>query len=756
MLAVGSGVEELVKILCEGSANVNLAKPDGSTALHMAFHLATLNEIEAETFVGIAIVLRLHNGDDTIVNSAGKTPLDLATPEIKEIYTERAIDAGLLPRPYPCYCGLHMTKVPTSTPVPACSVCYAAVTSPFYCCCEVSVAHPTQLVICGECLAANGGTTNGVWVSLKQNVVRPKTGWSVTPEMTGVIENVHDTFVWVRYPGSLVWKIPSNHLQSVQLRQGLRVQIRDTVVEPRDEATRDVIGEIDSINLANGTVNVRFPNIVGKAWSGRAAELMVHEGIGLLEVGRSVKIRSQITNPRYTLGGIAKTDVGILNRIDHDGHVLVSYSGGRKWRGLVGEIEPVSAPFLDGVSLNSSSGINPEFVLDGNPDTFWQSTGSLPHDILFQFQEAPQELRAFDIWIGSEPTNTVPAEIQLFLGNNPESLHLRSTTPIVRRGWNSLVSSTSGSFEYIRLRVTRVHQNGRYCRINQVRLMISFSRMYPSGIRKWELLSYPLKAAPRNDAKISFEENALLMNRYKLIKQISVDNCGCVWQALDVQVKYPRMLRFMSAESSTSIKLFELEGLKLRSLQHPNIQKLEGFFKDMESDYHILVAEHIEGHSLENVVLSKGALPNERVYGMLLELLRAVTYAHNNQVMHRDIHPGSVLLRDSDSVVLTGFGGYTQLGLLDAKQQSSVYISPEGKCGDWCFESDFYSIGAVGVFLLTAQEPSVNAKDSILTFLAAGVVTREVGELVAALLHENPIVRGSYVKNLLQKDTPLV
>jgi hypothetical protein len=120
-----------------------------------------------------------------------------------------------------------------------------------------------------------------------------------------------------------------------------------------------------------------------------------------------------------------------------------------------------------------------------------------------------------------------------------------------------------------------------------------------------------------------------------------------------------------------------------------------------------LVMELVEARTLAEVVRTDGALSPRRTAQVGLAVLGALEAAHEQGIVHRDVKPGNVLLRDDGRVVLTDFGiatftgdsSITSTGLLLG---SPSYIAPERARGEVPGPpSDLWSLGAT---LFTAVE----------------------------------------------------
>ena len=124
--------------------------------------------------------------------------------------------------------------------------------------------------------------------------------------------------------------------------------------------------------------------------------------------------------------------------------------------------------------------------------------------------------------------------------------------------------------------------------------------------------------------------------------------------------------------------------------------------------------EYVEGRSLAEIIRSEGPLHPDRAADIAIDISSALTFAHRNGVVHRDIKPGNVLITASGQVKVTDFGiarALTGNAGDDLTQTGSVmgtatYLSPEQAQGQPADpRSDVYSLSVVLYEMLTTRPP---------------------------------------------------
>ncbi|HEY9772176.1 MAG TPA: serine/threonine-protein kinase [Planktothrix sp.] len=154
-------------------------------------------------------------------------------------------------------------------------------------------------------------------------------------------------------------------------------------------------------------------------------------------------------------------------------------------------------------------------------------------------------------------------------------------------------------------------------------------------------------------------------------------------------------------------EMFRRESAILRQLDHPRIAKVLDFFNERGRDY--LSIEFVPGDNLRQIVKKRG-VQSERVVLSIAKLVAEILdylHAQTPPVVHRDITPDNLLLKESGNVVLIDFGAANQFvgtatGTLVGKQ---CYIAPEQFRGKSTIQTDFYGLGCTLYFLLTGCDP---------------------------------------------------
>ena len=107
------------------------------------------------------------------------------------------------------------------------------------------------------------------------------------------------------------------------------------------------------------------------------------------------------------------------------------------------------------------------------------------------------------------------------------------------------------------------------------------------------------------------------------------------------------------------LKCFFEEGRALAKLQHPNVVRVLNFFRANETVY--LVMRYERGRSLQKHIENRKGLPDETwVRSTFAQLLNGLREVHSNKLLHLDIKPANVYLRNDGSPLLIDFGAARQ------------------------------------------------------------------------------------------------
>jgi TRAP transporter TAXI family solute receptor len=180
--------------------------------------------------------------------------------------------------------------------------------------------------------------------------------------------------------------------------------------------------------------------------------------------------------------------------------------------------------------------------------------------------------------------------------------------------------------------------------------------------------------------------------------------------ALNRQVAV-KMIRSGALASDDEVDRFYREARSVAKLTHPNIVTI--YHCGESNGHHYFSMDFVPGTDLSKI-LAQGPLEAKRAVKYVMDVARAIHYAHSYGVVHRDLKPANVLIDESDQVVITDFGLAKQMGAeqgltaTGATLGTPSYMSPEqasGKSEAQGIATDVYAMGAILFALLTGKPP---------------------------------------------------
>ncbi|MBL4952635.1 Stk1 family PASTA domain-containing Ser/Thr kinase [Neobacillus sp. OS1-32] len=203
-----------------------------------------------------------------------------------------------------------------------------------------------------------------------------------------------------------------------------------------------------------------------------------------------------------------------------------------------------------------------------------------------------------------------------------------------------------------------------------------------------------------------------LSGRYKILNIIGGGGMANVYLAHDMILDRDvavKMLRLDFANDEEFIRRFRREAQAATSLAHPNIVNI--YDVGEENDLYYIVMEYVDGQTLKQYIQQNSPLRVEKAIEIMKQLTSAISHAHHNHIIHRDIKPHNILIDHEGNVKVTDFGIATALSATAITQTNSVlgsvhYLSPEQARGGMANrKSDIYSLGIVMFELLTGRLP---------------------------------------------------
>ncbi|MGB7055892.1 MAG: serine/threonine-protein kinase [bacterium] len=200
------------------------------------------------------------------------------------------------------------------------------------------------------------------------------------------------------------------------------------------------------------------------------------------------------------------------------------------------------------------------------------------------------------------------------------------------------------------------------------------------------------------------------VGNYKILDIIGRGGMSKVYTAIQMPLNRIVVVKEMSKSSSSEYrKRFKNEALITAGLEHPNIVAIYDYFSVGQASY--LVMQYVDGVSLADVIENETPL-HPVVAGLIArEICLAISHAHRNNIIHRDIKPTNVLISKEGHVKITDFGVAKDATARDLTSAGTLigtpcYMSPEQAMGKrLSAQSDVFSTGIVLYEMLTGKKP---------------------------------------------------
>ena len=204
------------------------------------------------------------------------------------------------------------------------------------------------------------------------------------------------------------------------------------------------------------------------------------------------------------------------------------------------------------------------------------------------------------------------------------------------------------------------------------------------------------------------------LGRYHIIEPLGQGGMASVYKAYDTSLERNVAIKIIRADMEEGnegefLKRFQREARALAQLDHPYILKVLDYGEQDGVPY--LVMPFVPSGTLKQKMGT--AMPYQQAAALLAPIARALEYAHEQKIIHRDVKPANILMSQSGAPLLSDFGiakiiagsGSTQLTVAGVGIGTPDYMAPEQWMGAADPGTDIYSLGVVFYEMVTGHRP---------------------------------------------------
>lgn len=248
------------------------------------------------------------------------------------------------------------------------------------------------------------------------------------------------------------------------------------------------------------------------------------------------------------------------------------------------------------------------------------------------------------------------------------------------------------------------------------------------------------------------ENGMLLSNRYEILEKIGVGGMAIVYKAKDKKLERYVTVKVLREEftSDEEFKIrFKIEARSAASLSHPNIVNVYDVGED--GNIYYIVMEYVNGDTLKKAIIEKAPFDTKSTINVAIQMASALSHAHKNHIVHRDIKPQNILVANDGMIKVTDFGiaraATAATVTTTANAIGSVhYFSPEQARGGYVDEkSDIYSLGITMFEMITGKLP-YDGDNSV------SIALKHINEELPEIRQYNPNVSKS-LEGIIKKAT---
>ncbi|HET7236113.1 MAG TPA: BTAD domain-containing putative transcriptional regulator, partial [Actinomycetota bacterium] len=228
---------------------------------------------------------------------------------------------------------------------------------------------------------------------------------------------------------------------------------------------------------------------------------------------------------------------------------------------------------------------------------------------------------------------------------------------------------------------------------------------------------------------------------YRLLETIGKGSFGVVHRAIQPHVGREVAIKSIDPDLANDpgfVRRFEAEAQIIARLENPHIVPLYDYWRDPDGAY--LVMRYLSGGSLRRRLEEGGRIPSAELAGLVDQVAQALSSAHRQGIVHRDVKPENVLLDTDGNAYLSDFGIAKDVSdpraTTTGPTGTPVYLSPEQIRGEPVSpRTDVYALGVLIYEGLTGGRPFIDGS-------IASLLHKNLSEPLPSVLETDPRLPG--------------
>ncbi|HEY4716451.1 MAG TPA: protein kinase [bacterium] len=258
--------------------------------------------------------------------------------------------------------------------------------------------------------------------------------------------------------------------------------------------------------------------------------------------------------------------------------------------------------------------------------------------------------------------------------------------------------------------------------------------------------------------------------RFELLEEIGRGGMGIVYKARDLllnRVVAYKLLPSSLKDDQDAVQNFLREARAAAALNHPNIVSIYDVIED-GGEYSI-VMEFVEGFTLKKRIQEVTKIPVKATIQIVIQLCKALDYAHQNNIIHRDIKSNNIMLSKDNIIKILDFGLakilHDIINLQTRSMGTPFYASPEQILGDpkvmpIDHRTDIYSLGITIFEMVTGVLPftkgdigyhHIHTPPPVPSSLVQGIIPVEIDHIVLKCLEKDLVKRYARASEIIDE-----